>query len=282
VIALAVFLTAEFSVKAPLIDLRLLGNFNFAIANLTMFIFGIGMFGSTFLLPLYLQNTLGYTAIQSGAVFLPVGIIQGTVAPIIGKVADKTSAKIPILIGVALLALSFYLNSSMSFLTEHAAIMASLYLRGFSMGLIFTPLSSLSLSDIPREKMAQASGISNVIRQLGGSFGVAILATLLTTRVSYHTEMFGESVMPHSETYQNVTKNIRQAAIYNSGSSPANASKLSQMGVVTQLNKEAYIQGVDDDFLIACFITLISGIPIIFLREKKKVPHIKHAHHEKK
>lgn len=282
IIALAVFLTAEFTVKHPLIDLRLLGNHNFAISNLTMFIFGIGMFGSTFLLPLYLQNSLGYTAIQAGAVFLPVGIIQGAVSPVIGKIADKTSAKVPILIGVVLLAFSFYLNSTMSFLSEHAAIMTTLYLRGFSMGIIFTPLSTISLSEIPRDKMAQASSITNVIRQLGGSFGVAILATLLTTRISYHSEMFGESINPRSETYQNVTNNIKQAATYNSGKSPATAAKLSQMVVVGQINKEAYIQGIDDDFMIACIFTLISGIPILFLHEKKKVLKTKKVHHEKK
>ncbi len=88
-IALAVFITTELTVKEPLMDLRLLSNHNFGIANIVMLIFGIGMFGSTFLLPLYLQNSLGYTAIQAGAVFLPVGIIQGTMSPIAGLVGDR-------------------------------------------------------------------------------------------------------------------------------------------------------------------------------------------------
>ncbi|MDP4228154.1 MAG: DHA2 family efflux MFS transporter permease subunit, partial [Bacteroidota bacterium] len=91
-IAFAVFVTAELTTDQPLIDLRLLGEHNFGICNIIMLLFGIGMFGSTFLLPLFLQNSLGNTAVQSGAVFLPVGIIQGTMAPIIGRVADKTNA----------------------------------------------------------------------------------------------------------------------------------------------------------------------------------------------
>ena len=270
VIAFVVFLTAELTVKDPLIDLRLFKDYNFAVSNIIMFIFGIGMFGSTFLLPLFLQNSLGYTAIQAGAVFLPVGIIQGAVAPVIGRVADKTNAKIPILIGVILLGFSFYLNSNMTFLTEHHTVMASLYLRGFAMGIMFTPLSAISLLDVPREKMAQASGIINVVRQLGGSFGVAILATLLITRVSYHTEMFGESVSPRSETYQAVSANMKQQIIHNSGSSPAAAARQSQAMLVGQLNKEAYIQGIDDDFLVAGLFTILGGIPILFLRVKKR------------
>src|ERR1035437_7395859 len=271
VIAFVAFITTELVVKNPLIDLRLFRNYNFAVSNIIMFIFGLGMFGSTFLLPLYLQNSLGYTAIQAGAVFLPVGIIQGAVSPVIGKIADKTNAKVPIILGVILLAFSFYLNSNMSYLTEHGAVMATLYLRGFAMGIMFTPLMAISLLDIPREKMAQASGISNVIRQLGGSFGVAILATLLITRVSYHTEMYGESVSPRSETYQNVSVKIKQQLIQHSGSSPTAAARQSQALIVGQLNKESYINGIDDDFLVACAFTLIGGIPVFFLRVKKKI-----------
>jgi DHA2 family multidrug resistance protein len=279
-IAFVAFLTAELTVQNQLIDLRLFKNYNFAVSNIIMFIFGIGMFGSTFLLPLYLQNSLGYTAIQAGAVFLPVGIIQGMVSPVVGKIADKTNAKIPIILGVILLAFSFYLNSNMSFLTEHNAVMATLYLRGFAMGIMFTPLMAISLIDIPREKMAQASGISNVIRQLGGSFGVAILATLLITRVSYHTEMYGESVSPRSETYQTVSLKIKQQLIQHSGSSPAAASRQSQAIIVGQLNKESYINGIDDDFLVACVFTLIGGIPVFFLRVKKKIAPTKTIQHE--
>ena len=166
---MTVFLIQEFNTENPLLDLRLLKDRNFGLANAIMLLFGMGMFGSTFLLPLYLQNSMGYTALQSGAVFLPVGIIQGFVSPIAGAFSDKVNAKFPLFLGIGLLIFSFYLNSDLSFLTEHSYVMTSLYIRGFGMGLIFTPLSSLSLATIPRDKMAQASGISNTVRQIGGS-----------------------------------------------------------------------------------------------------------------
>jgi DHA2 family multidrug resistance protein len=114
-IALAVFLTRELTTKYPLLELRLLADRNFGLANLFMLVFGLGMFGSTFLLPLYLQNTLGYTALQSGAVFLPVGIIQGLIAPMVGIVSDKTNPKIPLFVGICLLGISFILNYYLSY-----------------------------------------------------------------------------------------------------------------------------------------------------------------------
>ena len=269
-IALAVFITNELIIKQPLIDLRLLTNRNFGISNLIILIFSMGMFGSTFLMPMFLQNSLGYTAVQAGSVFLPVGIIQGIMSPVAGGIADHTNPKIPIMLGVVLLGISFYINSFLSFLTEHDFIMISLYIRGFAMGILFTPLSTISLSEIPREKMAQASGLTNTIRQLGGSLGVAILATLLTSRVSYHAEMYSQAIQPRSQVFRDVNKNLVYQLEQNAGSSFANASKQSQFIMASNISRQAFIQGIDDDFLVAAFLTILGGVPIIFLHVAKK------------
>lgn len=279
-IALAVFITAELTVKDPLMDLRLLSNHNFGIANMIMFIFGVGMFGSTFLLPLYLQNSLGYTAIQAGAVFLPVGIIQGTMAPISGLVGDKIHPKIPIVLGILLLGFSFYLNTSFSFLTEHKYVMSILYIRGFPMGILFAPLSSISLSEISRKNMAQASGLFNIIRQLGGSFGVAILATILTARVNFHTQLYGQSIVQNSPEYKNVVMNLTNHIVQSTGNSLSNATTQSAGIIASQVNKEAFIQSIDDDFLVASIITVLGVIPVLLLHARKKNTTSKQVIHE--
>lgn len=269
-IAFAVFLTNELVVKEPLLDLRLLLNHNFGISNIILIVFSIGMFGSTFLMPVFLQNSLGYSAFQAGSVFLPVGIIQGIIAPVSGRMSDKISPKIPIAIGVILLAFSFYLNSKLSWLTELDFIMLSLYIRGVGMGLIFTALSTVSLLEIPREKMAQASAITNSIRQLGGSLGVALLATLLTTRVNYHSQVFNQAVSQGSEVYRNTVNNLKFRIQQNAGSPPSDAARQSQIVILSNISKQAYIEGINDDFLLAGIITLIGGIPVIFLHTKKQ------------
>jgi MFS transporter, DHA2 family, multidrug resistance protein len=268
-VAFAVFITTELTVKEPLLDLRLLMNHNFGISNIILIIFSIGMFGSTFLMPVYLQNSLGYTALQAGSVFLPVGIIQGIIAPISGRISDKINPKLPIFAGVILLSFSFYLNSKLSFLTEHNAIMISLYLRGVAMGLMFTALSTISLLEISRERMAQASAITNSIRQLGGSLGVALLATLLTTRASFHLQIFGSAIKPGSEIYQKSMSNMKYHIQRQAGSSPSVASKQSQALMYSNIGKQAFIEGINDDFLLAGIITLIGGIPIVFLHTKR-------------
>jgi DHA2 family multidrug resistance protein len=222
---------------------------------------------------------MGYTALQAGSVFLPVGIIQGIIAPISGRISDKMNPKLPGLAGVILMAFSFYLNTKLSYLSEIDTIMISLYIRGFAMGLLFTSLSTVSLLEIPKEKMAQASGISNSIRQLGGSIGVAVLATLLTSRVNYHSQQYSEAINNRSQVYTETTARIKNYMQHEAGRSPSQAVTGAQYLMLSNLNKQAYIQGINDDFLVACVITLLGGIPIIFLHTKKtQIKHI--AEHE--
>jgi DHA2 family multidrug resistance protein len=265
-IAFVVFISAEFIVDHPIIDLRLLKDYNFAISNVVTFIFGIGMFGSTFLLPLYLQNSLGYTALQAGSVFLPVGIIQGFVAPMAGFATTRINPKFLILGGALLLAFTFYLNSDMSYLTEHSYIMITLYIRGVAMGVMFAPLTAAAVVDIPRHKMGQASGLLNVIRQVGGSFGVAILTTILTTRINYHTQSFGEMIQSNSPAYHQVLQNIRYFITAGSGSTGSLADRQGQTILMSYVTKQSFVQAIDDDFLLAAVITMVCAIPVLFLK----------------
>ena len=268
-VALAVFITAELVAEDPIIDLRLISNHNFGLALIILIFFSIGMFGSTFLFPVYLQNSMGYTALEAGSVFIPVGIIQGFMAPISGRISDKINPKIPIIIGILLMAFSFYLNSKLSYLSEMKSIMISLYIRGFGMGLTFTALNTVALLEIPREKMAQASGISNSIRQLGGSLGVALLATMLTTRTIYHNQQYGISLNTRSQTYNETSAGIRFHLQHNAGMSPAGAASFAPSAIMSNISKQAYIEGINDDFLLAGIITLLGGIPIIFMHTRK-------------
>jgi DHA2 family multidrug resistance protein len=265
-VSFVVFISAEFIVEYPIIDLRLLKDYNFAVSNVVTFIFGIGMFGSTFLLPLYLQNSLGYTALQAGSVFLPVGIIQGFVAPMAGLSSNRINPKFLIIAGLLLLTLSFYMNSQMSFLTEHHFIMTTLYIRGVAMGIVFAPLTAAAVVDIPRHKMGQASGLLNVIRQVGGSFGVAVLTTILTTRVIYHAQSYGEMIQSNSPAYHAAMRNIGYFITNSMGTVGSIAERQGQSILMSHVARQSFVQAIDDDFLLAALITLVSAVPVIFLK----------------
>jgi DHA2 family multidrug resistance protein len=274
-IGLTVFVITEFNIKHPLIEMSLFKDFNFTVANGILFIFGFGMFGSTFLLPLYLQNSLGYTAFQAGSLFLPVGLLQAIMAPTAGMLSDRINPKILAGIGLALLAFSLYLNSTLSLFSEHHQIMIPLYIRGIGMGLIFTPLTSIALSNVPRNKTGQASGLYNIIRQIGGSFGIAFMSSLLTRRVIYHTAMYGQVVNPQSDTFRQVVQNLTRFSSDAMAGTSSVVSMRAQALIAAHIGTQSFVKAVGDVFLAAACITIVAVIPVFMLRYKKK------AHHDK-
>ena len=269
-VSLAVFLYVELHVRHPLVDLSLLKDFNFGMGNLVLFIFGMGMFGSTFLLPLYLQNALGYTAYQAGSLFLPIGLIMSVSGPLAGRLSDKLNPKYLAIFGVFMMSLSLFVNRSLSLFSETSSIMISLYLRGVGMGFIFAPLSTLALSEIPREKMAQASALFNVLRQIGGSFGVAIMGTLLTMRTAFHTSVYGESITNGSPEVRSILQGLGRFAQEAVGGSSALSSMRAGALLDLHLRQQAFVSAVDDDFFVAAIITMLCVIPILLVRKRTK------------
>jgi DHA2 family multidrug resistance protein len=275
VFALAVFFVTELVVEHPLVDLTLFKDINFSFANGILFIFGVGMFGSTFLLPLYLQQSLGYTAFQAGALFLPVGILQAITAPISGILSDRVDPRIPSAVGIVLLTISLFLNCGLSLYSEHPQIMLPLYIRGLGMGMMFTPLSTAALSNVPRHKIGQASGMFNIIRQLGGSFGIAFMSTLLLRRTIYHMATYGQVVCPQSDIYHVVSGNLMRFSMSTLPTNIAFARMRASALIASHVETQSFIRAIDDDFYISALVTITALIPILFLRTKK------HNHAEK-
>lgn len=265
-----VFIITEFHVEHPLIELGLFRFFNFSVSNLILFIFGLGMFGANFLLPVYLQTSLGYTPLQAGEMFLPVGLMLGITAPFAGMFSDKYSAKIPAAIGMILLALTFFQFSSLSQWSEKYSIIIPLIIRGIAMGLLFSPLTTIALTGIPPQKMAQASGLINVIRQVGGSFGVAIFGALLTRRELYHAGIYGQQVDTGSEIYKQTFHHLQEFVMQTTGGSFSAAGTKAGILLGRFINNQAFIKAVTDVFLVAGVILLLALVPIFFLKNHNR------------
>ena len=269
-ISFVVFLIREFSTENPILDLRILKNRNFGLSNIMFFIFGLAFFGNSFLLPIYLQNSLGYTALQAGLVFFPVGIIQAIMSPVAGKMTDKLNPKIPISIGIVLTFLSMYLYKDLNLHTEYGAIMLPLIIRGFGLGFMFIPLSTIAINDIPKEKMAQATGLFNTIRQVGGSFGVAILGTFLTRRILYHKEMYSQAVDQNSATFKHIEHGLQYFVQHSVGGTGSSIALRAKALIGMNLGNQAFVRGIADDFLAGAAITVLIIIPLFFLKYNKK------------
>ncbi|MCL5408760.1 MAG: DHA2 family efflux MFS transporter permease subunit [Candidatus Omnitrophica bacterium] len=260
----------------PFVKLNLMKDFNFTMANFVLFIFGVGIFGSTFILPLYLENSMGYTPLEAGTVFLFPGIVQGVASAISGFLSDKWNPKILSFIGMVILGYSLYLNHYLYLYSSYSQIIMPLYLRGLGMGLLFTPLSKIALSNITADQTAQASGLYNVIRQIGGSFGVAIFITILTNKQILHTSLYGQSVI-NSPVFDK-TKSVVQYFVQQHAGGPTHNIMNQTLALLgTYISNTAFVSSVEDAFLISAILTFIALIPIIFLRISHKKASSSHT-----
>ncbi len=169
VVSFVLFLYTELTVKHPMINLKIFKDHNFSLANLIVFIFGIRDVREYFSDSLVYAGFAGYSAYQTGLFFLPVGFLQAVASPLAGNASRWVNPKVVIVLGLFLLCTSFYMNYSFSFLTDKWYIMISLYLR-VGLGILYPPLLNVSLRQISNQQMAQASSVTNIVRQIGGSF----------------------------------------------------------------------------------------------------------------
>ena len=138
------------------------------------------------------------------------------------------------------------------------------------MGLLFSPLTAIAISEIPNYKMAQASGLINVTRQIGGSLGVAVFGSLLTRRTAFHAATFGQQLDSGSAMFKQTVKQLSSYAIQSSGGTTAEATAKARVLLYSFVQKQAFISGVGDVFFAAGIAVLLSALPVIILRTHKR------------
>lgn len=163
-----------------------------------------------------------------------------------------------------------YFYKDLSLNTEYGDILLPLIIRGFGLGFMFIPLSTVAINNIPKEKMAQATGLFNTIRQVGGSFGVAILGTLLTRRIIYHTAMYSQSVNQNSDSFKHIQHGLMYFVQQSLGGAGSEIATRAKIMIVQNLTAQAFVRGIDNDFLAGAAITITILIPLFFLKYKKK------------
>lgn len=184
------FIWWEVRTAKPMLDLRLFAQWPFAAASIVGFIMGAGLFGSTYLLPLFVQTIQGLTATQAGLLLMPSGLVLVFVFPIAGRLSDKLDPGLLIGAGLAVFACSSYLTADVDINTSFWTLAWLTVLSRVGLGLIFPSITTGSLRVLPPRLIGQGSGSLNFMRQLGGAFGVNLLAVFLERRTMLHADAF--------------------------------------------------------------------------------------------
>jgi len=269
ILGLASFLWAERVAKEPFIDLSVYKTFAHTMATLVFIIQGFGLYGSTFLIPLYFESMLDYTALQAGLLMLPMAVVVAVILPLAGRMADRIDGRIPITIGVLFSALSLYWLSFVDLRTSQTTAYLMLIVRGLGIGFIFPPLMNLALKCLPPEKTAVGSGLMNVSRQIGGAFGVAIIGVLLDRREVFHHSLFAQAQNLNSFTTKFFLSHF-QEYFQKLGNVEIVAYKKALAVLHLLVKQKAMVASFDDCFFIAGITFLLALIPTALLHVHNK------------
>lgn len=260
------FFWIEFTRLDPFINLRLLARRNFAISTILSLTLGLGLYGSVYILPLYLASIQGYDAFQIGKVMMWVGLPQLFITPFIPKLLKKIDSRVMIGIGVGLFATSCFMNVFMTHDTAGDQLMWSLIVRALGQPFIMTPLSTVAYEGIDGKNIGSASGLYNMMRNLGGSFGIGILGTLLTRRYQLHFGRIAESISQVDTQAQQRIAQMTQVFVGKGYSTEmAHGQAIRAFGGI--INREAYVMAFSDCFLFMTIALIFAGLGIIFLRK---------------
>jgi DHA2 family multidrug resistance protein len=270
------FLVAESLVRDRIMDLRLFRYPVFSVSMLISAIRSVALFGGVFLLPLFLQQLKGLTAIQSGLILLPGSLAVAVSMPIIGWLSDKSSPRFLTLVGMVCLIYSMYLYRNISIYMSIWDIIYPTIIRGVGMGLLMAPIMTLALNAVPRRSAGMASSMMSVIQQVGGATGIAILSTVLDNRFKFHSAMVGTALNPASPAFSRALHGLMLRA-HEIGLSQLNAAAAAKAALIKYIYVAQMSYAFQDAFIFAMLMIMVALIPV-FLLPNRNITHHPEEH----
>jgi DHA2 family multidrug resistance protein len=267
-----IFFARVLTARQPIVDLRAFADRNFALGSMFSFVLGIGLYGLTYLYPIYLSQIRGFNALMIGQTLFISGATMFLTAPLVGRLMTRVDARYMLAFGFAVVALS---NWQMTWLTkdwEFWQLFVPQLLRGFGMMFAIVPITNISLGTLPPERLKNASGLFNLTRNLGGAVGLAGLNTVLDKRIDLHLARLHESItwarQPVMEALNNFTAHMPGS----------NASDMALKQMFLFVRKQATVLAFADVFLQLCLMFAGFAALVWLMRRPPKIGASAEAH----
>ncbi|EVW92723.1 DHA2 family efflux MFS transporter permease subunit [Staphylococcus aureus] len=261
IIFIILFVIRELRMKSPMLNLEVLKFPTFTLTTIINMVVMLSLYGGMILLPIYLQNLRGFSALDSGLLLLPGSLIMGLLGPFAGKLLDTIGLKPLAIFGIAVMTYATWELTKLNMDTPYMTIMGIYVLRSFGMAFIMMPMVTAAINALPGRLASHGNAFLNTMRQLAGSIGTAILVTVMTTQTTQHLSAFGEEL---DKTNPVVQDHMRELASQYGGQEGA-------MKVLLQfVNKLATVEGINDAFIVATIFSIIALILCLFLQSNKK------------
>lgn len=264
------FIWRELTTANPIVELRVLKNGNLRVGTILSFILGFGLYGSTFIIPLYLQSTLHWTAQQAGMIMIPAALTTAFMMPIIGQMIQR-GAKQTVLVAIGMVIFFLYSFWGYKVLTPDTpkdAFFWMLIMRGMGMGMLFIPITSLSLSTLKGQQIGQGASFTGMMRQLGGSFGIALITTYMSRTNMQHRSVMVAKLDINNPAVQNRV-NMMQHNYILKGMSPDVALQSAYKALDYSISNQAQVLSYMDVFMFIG-VMFLCCIPFVLMVKDNK------------
>ena len=265
-VSLVAFVVWELSRPDPVVDLRLLTTPNFAIGNLLMFMLGFILNSSTVLLPQFVQVLMGYTATDAGLVLSPGGLAAMIMMPIIGNLVGRVDARWLIAFGLTATSLGLFYMTRFYLDVDYSTFAWARVYQSIGLAFLFIPINTVAYIGVAPAKNNDASALINMMRNLGGSFGISLATTLLVRRQQYHQSVLIEHVGSYSSQYHDTIQRLQHAFLARSASA-VDALHHAQAMLYSMVQKQASVLSYIDTFWVLA-VVFMALVPFIFLLRK--------------
>jgi len=268
-VSLSLFVWIELTIEKPLIRLRLLTQRNFGFGTLAMTMVGFALFGSVYILPAYLGQAQGYNAEQIGAVLAWTGLPQLILIPLVPRLMQRFDTRYIAFTGLMIFAYSCFMNTTMSPDYAGDQLWIPNIVRAIGQAMVLTPLTSVMTGGIAPQDAAAASGISNMFRNLGGAIGTAVLATIITKREQFHSNIIGQSVTLGREEVRNRIAQMTDYFMGHGVPDPAAAHQQAIIALGKAVKRQALVMGFSDTFAVIGAVLVLAAIAVALTRKVK-------------
>ncbi len=264
------FIWRQLTFRNPIVELRVLKNGNLRVGTILSFIMGFGLYGSTFIIPLYTQTTLGWTAQQAGMLMVPAALTTAVMMQLIGQLLQR-GAPHQYMVAIGMITFFIFTFWGFKIMTPDTAendFFWMLIVRGIGMGFLFIPITMLSLSSLKGQQIGQGAAFTGMMRQLGGSFGIALITTFMAAQVQVHRNSLVSHLDVNNPAVQNRVVGL-QHSFMSKGFTPDNSLQKAYTVLDYGVSKQAAVLSYMDVFLYLGIMFLIC-VPIVLVVKGKK------------
>ncbi|QYJ97266.1 DHA2 family efflux MFS transporter permease subunit [Shewanella alkalitolerans] len=267
-INIALFVFIQLRKSSPLVNLRLLGQRDFALSTLAYFLLGMALFSAIYMIPLYLSQIHDYSPLEIGEVIMWMGFPQLLVLPLVPRLLQRFDGRYLAAFGFSMFALSYYMNSHMTLDFAGEQMIAAQVVRALGQPFILVPIGIIATMHISAQQTPSASTVLNVIRNLGGAFGIALVATLIDNQSRTHLADMKQTVAAVSgQAYQYLQQTSQ--LFVQAGSDPVTAQAQAKAMLAKAMTQQAYIQAYNDVFLIISVLLMLAVVAVLMIRKPK-------------